>query len=682
MMFVLTLTLVVGLGAIQARAQDNASDADTAAPTDPPASSPGEIPPPAELPAGTPEVPPELGLPAGGPGELPAPVPDPKPAEEPVQPEPPAATPQPQSPADPVESPGGMPAPPEELFSPTNPSATKESVEGPSPSNADPSPRDEQVDQTQAKPLGASQAPKGMRKGENPLPPAQAGPDAASAGSAPNGADEFVLAPSRLRSGLQSVGLTIEVKGPPALNMNTPATYRIIVSNPNAADAEGVTVRDVLPPELEFISSQPVELKAPGGLLVWHLGNVPAGTQREITLKVKPIKVGTYEHGATVSMRAGSKVSTHVFQPQLRVEIVSTSSTVLKGKTAECRVVVHNPGDGIARSVRVRAKLSKGLQLYAQDTRGVNTYELDVFDLPAGQRISLSPLVVDTVEGGEQSFQIEAVSPDVAEGGQDSTATQVVNVIEPKIDLRLTGPRARYSDTIATYYLEVVNNGTAPANNVRVQATVPIQARLMRLPDGATFDARTRRLTWPGFQLDPGEKDQVKFQFDVKLGSPGSCEISAHAVAEQCRQVDQMIHTQVDPMADLSMEIVEERRVIDVGEKTIFVVKIQNHGSKEATKIIVKGAHSPNFKALRTSGTEEEARYLFEVDAAGKAKKDGELLFPTIDRLDPGKEIELAIEVEGLSSGLGYFRLYASFDEIDQPVEAKEVLRVTKVNGK
>ena len=103
---------------------------------------------------------------------------------------------------------------------------------------------------------------------------------------------------------------------------------------------------------------------------------MPAGAERIINVKVKPIKVGPFEHAATVTMLAGSKSRTIVREPKLKVEQTATTGKVLKGQPVQFRITISNPGDGPARNVLVQARLSPGLRVDSGGTSPQNLFEL------------------------------------------------------------------------------------------------------------------------------------------------------------------------------------------------------------------------------------------------------------------------------------------------------------------
>ena len=59
-------------------------------------------------------------------------------------------------------------------------------------------------------------------------------------------------------------------------------------------------------------------------------------------------------------------------------------------------------------------------------------------------------------------------------------------------------------------------------------------------------------------------------------------------------------------MSDVTFDVSEKRRVIDVDAETTYVIKVVNSGTKEATNLLVSAVLPANVKPGPTSGTEEE----------------------------------------------------------------------------
>jgi uncharacterized repeat protein (TIGR01451 family) len=527
----------------------------------------------------------------------------------------------------------------------------------PPPSVALPAPSDVDVERVQA---GTPVPAKGNAAAAGPLPPAAELPGQPAPTSGPGVLPKdpetpFVIAPDKLPVGRQGVGLTVEVIAPQFLNVNQTAPLKIVVKNTGTTDARGVVVRDVLPPNLKYESSQP-EAVPKGDVLIWHLGDVPAGSERLITLTVTPTATGGFEHAATVTMAAGAKSRTVVRAPQLKVELAATSGKILRGQPVTFRIAITNPGDGPARSVSVKAKLSPGLRHESGEPNEQNLYEQTLAVIAAGETITLDSLVADTILGGDQSCSVVAKSPDVVAGAPSAVNEAKVVVIEPKLTVKVAGPKERFTDTLGAYEVVLENPGTAAARNVKVVATVPVTARLQNpLPTGSHFNPQTRKLTWSRAQIDAGEK--VVLPFTVRLGGSGLYTLSAEAKADTVALSKDVFQTDVSGLAVVDFEVTEGRHVVDVDGTTTFVIKIDNKGTKEANNLLVAAEVSPNVEVLTTGGTDEPAK-----SPPTDLRK---LVFPAIPRLGANKSLELGIKVKALGPdrGIATCRVYLTHDE-------------------
>ncbi|MFO0909925.1 MAG: hypothetical protein U0794_16515, partial [Isosphaeraceae bacterium] len=395
-----------------------------------------------------------------------------------------------------------------------------------------------------------------------------------------------------------------------------------------------------------------------------NLGTVPAGSEKIITLTGKPGHTGAFDHAATVSMMAASKARTIVREPKLKVEQSVASGPILKGQRVAFKITVSNPGDGPARNVTVQAKLSPGLRHESSDPNDQNLLEMSIDLLNPGDHVVLDTLETDAIAGGEQSCTVAVSSPDVVAGSADSRSVQTVNVVEPKLKLAIAGPDTRYTDMLANYEITLENPGTAPAQNVRVQATIPVSVRLYQLPPGASFDRQSRRLSWVRPALQPGAKDVLSFQ--VRMGGVGQYQIGAEARADRVDLAKEIKLTDVTGLADVDVNVTEKRRVVDLNEETTYIIKVSNAGTKEATKLLIRAVLSPNLEPVQTSGTEESAKF---------SAAEHKLLFPTIERLAPGKSIELGIRVKVTAADpkLATCRVFVLHDDLSQKDELEDV---------
>jgi len=511
-----------------------------------------------------------------------------------------------------------------------------------------------------------------------PLTSAESAPPAAPAAAEgrtpPRSASPTpALSMDRLTFGKQSVGVSVDVIGPSSMYLNQEATLKLIVRNTGKADALNVTVTDELPDGFQFINSQP-EATRVGDAFIWPIDLLPSGSDRLITLRVRPTKSGSFEHGATVKVLTGSKSRTRVLEPKLKVDLVATPTVgkVLKGQSVEFKVSVTNTGDGPARNVAIQAKLTPGLR-HETAPRGDEQmmYEITIPVIGAGKTETLDPLVADALIGGEQSCTVIAKSDDVVFNKEDGQSTKTVSVVEPKLKLTLNGPESRYTDTIADYELILENPGTAPARKVRIQTKLPVSGRLIKNPkDPGAYDPATRRLQWMVDQLDPGSKSQ-KFTFQIRMGGTGTYELLAEAVGEGGVKDKQLRYTEVVGMPDVDLVVSEKKRVVDVGGQTTFMITLRNYGTKDAAHLAVIAKLSPNLK-YKDAGTRAT-----DVKIAGTQKGD-QVTFD-IPKLGAGKEMALGVLVEVQSGDpkQATCKVGVTHDDLPEPFEDMASIKVT-----
>jgi uncharacterized repeat protein (TIGR01451 family) len=591
-------------------------------------------------------------------------------APPPVEPTPAAPLPPANFPADfppPVETPGtDLPAvttphqaAPDGAQKPKKTTDLQPASSDPSKSNGLPAPpNDDQLFKAQSPAPGQDKPPAAPtpagRPGANPDP------------------DTPRPAVDRLPVGKQSVAVTVDVQAPPTMNLHQDATLKLIVRNTGTSDALNLLVDDELPDGLQYVSSSPEMHVIADSHLNFRIATLPAGSERVISIKVKPTKTGPFDHTATVRFETGCKSRTRVLEPKLKVDVIvnPTVGKVLKGQPVEFRVAVTNTGDGPARNVSVQAKLSEGLR--HDDAAEKGEYETSLPELAPGQTEKLDALVADALVGGDQSCTVTATSGDVVFNKDDAECTKKIAVVEPKLKLTLDGPESRYTDTVADYKITVENPGTAPARKLRILATLPVSGRLVKVPPEGRYDATTRRLSWSIDQLEPGSKP-VDLPFSVRMGGIGSYDVIVEAVGEGLLKAKDRKNTDVIGMPDVDLVVSESKRVLDVGGTTMFQIRLRNYGTKEATNLLVMANLSTNLTFVNAGGGGPNVQVAF-------AQKENAVKFDKIDKLGPGKELILGVLVKAASDTpkLATCRVFLSHDDLTERLEDMAGVKVTK----
>jgi len=477
---------------------------------------------------------------------------------------------------------------------------------------------------------------------DNPgLPPAAVPPSgvpATTGSGASSTTDPFALPRDRMGMGKQRVQLSVEVQASSIINLGKESTVKLVVKNEGGLDASGVTLVYEVPEGLKINSSIPAGTLVPGDkpLYLWRKEMLAGSGEWSVILKVVATSAKSCEHAATVSYKFGSRFSTTVQEPKLKVEATAKPGRVLKGEQVTFQISVLNPGTGPARNVTVQAKLSSGLKYGGDDI-----VEQTIDEIGPGQRFDIEPLTVDTIAGGQQSCTVLASSADVTEVPEDQRITRNVEVTKPDLTVKLEGANERFTGQVNEYKLTVTNPGTAQAKNVKVVATMPPQGgKLIAKPPGATFDLKTRKLIWSIAQLEPLQS--VEMTFNYGTSTPGLYRATAEATSGELRSTDTLT-TDVSGIAVLDLQVTQTSRVMDVGKTNFYDITIKNSGTKEATRLQLSGNLPKNLKVLKHYNV-EKGEFKFSPES-------GQFVFPEIERLGVGQTITVSLEVQATQSG-------------------------------
>jgi uncharacterized repeat protein (TIGR01451 family) len=93
-----------------------------------------------------------------------------------------------------------------------------------------------------------------------------------------------------------------EVASPTPANISQPLTFTFTVTNIGTAGATGVTLGDVLPPNMQFVSATPSQgtCSQSGGTVSCDLGGLVPGAHLTVDIVVIPWAVGPMSDGASV----------------------------------------------------------------------------------------------------------------------------------------------------------------------------------------------------------------------------------------------------------------------------------------------------------------------------------------------------------------------------------------------
>jgi uncharacterized repeat protein (TIGR01451 family) len=270
--------------------------------------------------------------------------------------------------------------------------------------------------------------------------------------------------------------LIVAKTGPPTATVGTPITYQITVSNPGTGPANNVTLSDQFDDGLEHESkANPVELR---------VGTLGPNETKTIPLTLTPRKIGTFVNRVTASADGNLKAEAQhpVTVQQAQLTLTKTGpATRYVDRSAVFDIRVTNPGDVPLNNVVVRDNLPPELAFDQATEGGTPVSGQVVWNLG-----TLAPRQERVVQVTTRCLKMTPRAVNVAVATADpglqvlaEAAIEIQGV--PAFSLQVggfTNPLEVGART--TYKIDVTNQGTLPANQVEISATVrPQKVRIL-----------------------------------------------------------------------------------------------------------------------------------------------------------------------------------------------------------
>ena len=481
-------------------------------------------------------------------------------------------------------------------------------------------------------------------------PPKSRSPEAILGVQSPEGAR--VRQPVRSGAVLnrQAPAVTVEWLGPAQAKVGRSADYIVAVRNVCDGPVQQVLVRVQIPAGARVTETEP-RANAEGDVLWWDLGTLAAQERKELIVRVVPDGRGQFACNAWVTFTGAAVMRIHVREPRLALK-VTPPPKALVGDPAAFVFTISNPGDGPVEQVRIRAALSDGLEHPAG-----RVIEFNGGNLAPGESRSMQ-LLCAVKAGGEQ--KCEGVAE--AQGDLRAKDRASINVVVPRLDLEVSGPKLRYLDRKAVYSLKVTNPGDGPASQVVLTDVIPAGFKFSAASDGGRPDPAHRTVSWFLGDVGPAQSKEVKLE--VVAVAPG--EHQHHVTAQAARGVkaDHHLVTRVEGMPALLLEIMSTEKSIEVGSDTSYEIRITNTGSKEETDIKLTGILPDAVKLRHANGP---TRYQVQ----GK-----EVVFEPLPRLAPRADAIYRIHVKAVAPGDVRFKAELTSASLVEPVIEMESTRI------
>lgn len=450
--------------------------------------------------------------------------------------------------------------------------------------------------------------------------------------------------------GPQTPAVTIEKIAPEQVQVGRSAAFRIVVRNAGQVPAEHVTVLDAVPEGTRLVSTSP-QAEVQQNMMLWRLGRLDVGQSVSLSYVVVPEREGELGSVAQVSFAAAAGARTVSTRPIIQVS-VTAPATVLIGQMVPLLIQVRNEGTGPAYNVVLDEDVPETLSHPAgRELQNV------VGTLQPGESRTLElPLMAQ--QAGKAVNRVR-VRDDHAELARAETP---IEVLAPKLALRWSGPSMRFLDRDAVHELAVVNDGTAPAQNVQLIAVLPKGVRFVAADKLGRYVPERHAVYWSLVELPVGQQGVVKLT--TRAVGEGQQLLRAQAAADlgASAQADHMMR--VESAADLQFSVVDLADPVEVNAEVLYEITLANQGTKPDTNLVVTVSGSKDLELL-------------EMNGPGAAQVTPEKIeLAAIPEIRAGQRMVWQVRARARAAGPALLRVQVRSDQMPQPITKEEGTRI------
>ncbi len=492
-----------------------------------------------------------------------------------------------------------------------------------------------------------TQTPASESRTAAPEAQAEAQPPRAAPAAAPAGMVRGTVAvPTGDRN---TSGLLIEKEAPAEVNVNDRFDYTIRVLNLTDTALSDVRVVDYVPADYELIAAEP-RAEVEDGSLSWELGRLGPRAEERITVSGRATQLGMLNSCATGSYALVGCVATNVTEPDL-VITKRVTDRVLQCEAISYTLQVSNTGTGVARNVQVRDELPEGLTT----ADGQRRISRSVGDLKPGE----SRDVTLQLKAG-RTGKLASTARATADGGLEATAEGQTTVVKPKLTLSKAGPETLFVGRDLTYTLEIANTGDGEAREASIVDNVPSGTQFVSASHGGRLQAG--QVTWDLGTLQPG--DERALTLTIRPTGVGRVRNAAAASAFCAEAVTDTADTNVQGIAAILLEVIDENDPVAVGSNEIYRIVVTNQGSAVDTNIAIRFEMTDAMQFVSASGPTRHA------------VQNRVLNFGPLASLAPGGEATWTVQVRAIQAGNQRIRTEMTSDQLGaDPVIETEATR-------
>ncbi len=295
-----------------------------------------------------------------------------------------------------------------------------------------------------------------------------------------------------------------------------------------------------------------------------------------------------------------------VGKPNLSI-VKSTSNKFIKpGQKYSYTIQVKNSGSVAATNVKITDQIDKLLEI--NDFTGKNSYATEsdnkitwtIENINSNQTINLT---VNVTLSPEAKKGTNIVNTAVGDFGSSSTENEVIDA-DLNLNKSVNKTKALPGEEV-TYTLTVANNGTAPANNLKISDTLPNELEYVRTSDNCSYNVDSHLFTCQIDYLDINQELSFSFVAKVKENLANYPKIKNVAILEKCSdsytnctkdKEDETTTTVIQP----NITVVKKSSVTKIFDDTnyFYTIIVSNDGDADANNLTITDTFDDKLKIV------------------------------------------------------------------------------------
>jgi uncharacterized repeat protein (TIGR01451 family) len=354
----------------------------------------------------------------------------------------------------------------------------------------------------------------------------------------------------------------------------------------------------------------------------------------------------------------------------LKVRVPASS---MPGKELEYRYFIENASPGDAHHVIVRNPLPANvkfvraspaphqmepeLQWHLGTMHGGAKCEISLIVLPTGTDDIKNCVRIQYEHGQCVTTRLAQAPPGGEPPLQDGKPKMPkVEAIPPekpaKLKLTMEGPKDRYANMPARYFITVANVGKGLATNLLLRATLPDKTEFVSASDDGVH--LMSQVAWLLKDLEPGAKRTVELNFKSQ-GTGQRC-VKASALADGGVSDQGELCTTFVGASALLLELFDRQDPVGIGRDASYPIIVHNTGSAPVTNVLIRARVPKEMVLARTLPPDHKL--------AEKAPQGQWLIFGPAT-VEPGAKAQFEVFVKAVAAGDARFRVEMTADQLD-----------------